>query len=96
MVYLSENGTEDTMSEMHPKIHKLKTRPDYFNAVFDGRKKFELRYNDRNFKVGDIISLREWTGSEYTGKSIDCKIDYILERYDGLDPNYVILSISLL
>ena len=87
---------KNTSSEAQSNTHELKTRPDYFNAVSDGRKKFELRRNDRNFKIGDHILLCEWTGSDYTGKKIKCRIDYILERYDGLDPDYVILGITVL
>ena len=84
------------MSETRSNVHELKTRPDYFSAVFEGRKKFELRRNDRGFRIGDQIVLREWTESGYTGRNIRCKVDYILEGYEGLDSDYVILSITVL
>ncbi|HEM6115816.1 TPA: DUF3850 domain-containing protein [Streptococcus suis] len=40
--------------------HMLKCYPKYFEAVKDGTKPFECRYNDRNFKVGDELLLREY------------------------------------
>lgn len=49
-------------------VHELKTLPEYFQAVKEKRKPFEVRKNDRNFKVGDSLYLREWTGEEYTGR----------------------------
>ena len=76
--------------------HELKIRPDYFSAVASGHKKFELRRNDRNFKVDDRLLLREWDETGYSGKKVLCRIDYILENHDGLDSNYAILSISLI
>lgn len=96
MVYSTANDTRETASETCSNTHELKIRPDYFNAVSEGRKKFELRRNDRDFRVGDIIVLREWTGIRYTGRSIGCRVDYILEGYEGLDPDYAILSITVL
>lgn len=40
-------------------IHELKTDPEEFEPSFNGYKKFELRQNDRDFKDGDTLILRE-------------------------------------
>ncbi|VEF93151.1 Domain of Uncharacterised Function with PDB structure [Streptococcus pseudoporcinus] len=40
--------------------HMLKCYPEYFEAIMDGTKTFEYRYNDRDFKVGDELLLREY------------------------------------
>ena len=39
------------MSRHH---HHLKTETEYYQAVEQELKKFELRKNDRDFKIGDI------------------------------------------
>lgn len=44
--------------------HFLKTLPEFFQAVIDGRKPFELREDDRGFKVGDRVILEEYLGSQ--------------------------------
>ncbi len=60
--------------------HELKTWPDYFQAIIENRKHFEYRRNDRNFKVGDELFLREWNNIEekYTGRTVLVRITYIL------------------
>lgn len=91
-------------------IHQLKTLPPYFNAVLNCKKTFELRKNDRDFKIGDTLILREWnmeerdsTGPEvkiiqkegYTGRQIKKTISYILKGGKFiLHRNYVILSFN--
>ena len=43
--------------------HHLKTKPEYFQAVINGKKPFEIRLNDRDFKQGDRVILEEYLGS---------------------------------
>ncbi|ANL35319.1 DUF3850 domain-containing protein [Rhizobium phaseoli] len=49
--------------------HILKCWPDEFQAIRAGRKPFEYRKNDRDYKVGDTLLLREFdpAGGFYTG-----------------------------
>lgn len=44
--------------------HDLKILPRYFDAVEDGSKPFEVRRNDRDYQVGDILLLREGNNAE--------------------------------
>ena len=78
------------------QIHDLKTLPEYYAAVDKGVKTYELRFDDRNYAVGDMLILREWTGTEYTGRKISATITHILKDCGfGLAEGYVILSIKL-
>ena len=41
-------------------LHELKISPEYYDAVVNGIKPFEIRKNDRNYSVGDALRLREF------------------------------------
>lgn len=77
------------------KVHELKVLPKYFAAVSEGKKTFELRKDDRGFELGDELRLREWDGNTYSGRSITCKITYILKGFQGLEDDYAVLGIAL-
>lgn len=78
-----------------PKTHELKILPEYYRAVINREKQFELRKDDRNFRVGDLVILKEWDGSDYTGRQAGIFIiTYILrdcEQY-GLKDGYCIIG----
>lgn len=76
-------------------VHELKILPGYFDAVKSGAKRFELRENDRNYKVGDAVIMREWNG-DYTGNEITATITYVLKDCPsyGLMNGYCILGIK--
>lgn len=40
--------------------HALKIDEQWFDAVAAGTKNFEVRKNDRDFKVGDTLLIEEW------------------------------------
>jgi hypothetical protein len=75
-------------------IHELKTLPKYFQAVEKGIKTFEIRRNDRNYKCGDVLILKEYSKDVgYTGKEITVKVLYILNEQPFVPPEYVCMSI---
>lgn len=78
--------------------HTLKTWPEYFREVKDGRKTFEIRKNDRNFQVGDTLLLQEYMPDEddFTGRDILVSVNYILEGFCGLQDGYVAMGISII
>ena len=79
-----------------PKIHELKIRPGYFKDVLSGKKKFEIRRNDRDFTVGDFIILEEYDeiSNGYTGEKAYFKITYILADPEFLKPGFAALGIE--
>jgi hypothetical protein len=77
-------------------IHDLKCWPEYYNAVNDGIKNFDVRNNDRNYKTGDMILLREWDPDtkKYTGRLLLRKISFILLAFEGLKDGFVVLNLD--
>lgn len=77
-------------------VHQLKTETKYFKAVKAGHKLFEVRKNDRDFRVGDYIALNELSADEkkYTGDSILLTIKYVLDDARFLRDGYVVLGCS--
>lgn len=77
------------------KTHKLKTWPPFFDAIEKGEKNFELRKNDRDFKVGDKLELQEWSEGCYSGRVITAWISYILsDPAFGTQPGYAVLALQ--
>ena len=76
-------------------IHALKIDPQYFEAVRSGKKRFELRKDDRDFRVGDYLALNEWD-DRYTGRTELVKVTYIMNPNDIMtcQGNYALLSIE--
>jgi len=60
------------------KLHELKTWPPFFQDIKDEKKTFDVRPDDRNFKVGDYLLLWEWNpdAEDYTGREILVEIVY--------------------
>jgi len=77
--------------------HALKTWPEFFAAIESGKKKFDLRKDDRPFEIGDKIILQEFDPAFklYSGKEIEKNITYILRGpIFGLKRGYCILSLE--
>lgn len=86
------------------QVHKLKTNPVEFDLTWKGFKRYEIRFNDRDYHEGDIVVLQETMLShmdmqltelpvEYTGREIIADICSILQGY-GLKDGWVILGID--
>lgn len=67
------------MTMREPSFHELKTLPTFFEEVYTGRKTFEIRKDDRGFRVSDTLWLREFNpvGGVYTGRSCTKRVTYI-------------------
>lgn len=81
-------------------VHELKTWPEFFTPIMFGNKSFELRKDDRGFKFGDYIVLREYDPKkeEYTGRSLMRQINYILYpsvHFDGFQDDICIMSLGM-
>lgn len=77
------------------KLHELKCWPEYFQAILDGSKQFEIRQNDRDFKIADHLRLWEWNPltEAYTGREYVVTITYITDFPAGLREGFVCMGI---
>jgi len=77
-------------------IHHLKTLPQFFGPIIDGKKTFEVRYNDRAYEIGDILVLEEYDHDKegngfHTGRSISVTVTYMTDY--GQQPGWVVMAI---
>lgn len=82
--------------------HTLKVFIKYADAIMSGTKTFEIRKNDRNFKVGDKIvfdvvsneGISIGAAARHPLNGQTYRIDYILDDFEGLAQKYVAFAIS--
>lgn len=86
--------------------HTLKTWPNAFDAISDGRKRFEWRRDDRGFEVGDVLVLRKWDpaarvyvqGMDQSGtwqpKELRVRVTYILRGMFGVPDGFCVMSVE--
>jgi ASC-1-like (ASCH) protein len=74
--------------------HELKCWPEYFQAIIDGHKTFEVRLNDRNYQIEDLLLLKEWNADQYQGRMCLVRVIYILSGGQfGITEDHVVMSI---
>lgn len=82
-------------------VHDLKTNPQFWPHVLDGSLPFEVRRNDRKFRVGDFVSLRQFDPKFgfVDGEPIVRQISYVLHHEDlpaGVSRGYVVLGLGII
>lgn len=85
--------------------HDLKVWPRFFDALLSGEKTFEVRKDDRGFRAGDTLLLREWrpyadpdepvvSYGEYTGRELRRTVTYLMTGPAfGIERGYVVMAI---
>lgn len=95
---LSKNNSITTNETNLEKstIHEHKILPQYFQPIMEGLKTFEIRKitPKHSYRVGDILHLREHTGTIYTGRETWVRITYVLSHTEYVKDGYVVLSIK--
>lgn len=80
-------------------IHHIKCLPEFFERSKAGLKNYEIRKNDRDYKVGDILVLEAYDLNKniFLGEKLERKVEYILPGGQfGIDPEYVILELGII
>ncbi len=87
------------------QTHNVKSWSHFYRAIAAGKKLHDLRLNDRNYQVGDILNLEEYDNIEglYTGASLRAEITYMTSNVVPcafssavLPKGYCILSIKVI
>ncbi len=72
--------------------HRLKTADKFYEAVRTGKKKFEIRKNDRDFQVGDLVVLEEIDKQgRFTRRSLSRRICYMTSFHQ--QAGYVVMGL---
>ena len=75
-------------------VHNVKCLPEYFQSAVDGLKPFEVHRNDRDYKVGDVLCLEEWSPhGGYTGRIYGREITYVLDDPAYCKDGFVVLGL---
>ena len=78
-------------------VHQLKTWPEYYKEVVNGNKTFEVRKNDRDFKVGDYLALKEFDPDNgFTKEMCIVRVTYILDKQPFVPEGYVVMGFKML
>lgn len=86
-----------TVETREPIVHDLKCWPEFFAAVRDGLKQFEVRKNDRDFRVGDTLRLWEFDPklNIHTGMYFHRRVTYALTGGQfGVEEGHVVLGLA--
>jgi len=78
------------------RLHELKIRSEHFEEVLAGRKTSEVRMNDRDYQVGDILFLQEVDKKGVkTGQALNAEISHILTGGQfGIDDKFCVISLA--
>jgi hypothetical protein len=77
--------------------HYLKIAPQFFTEVVTGKKTAEIRFDDRNYRVGDSITFTEYDRERdrFTGDRCgDFIVTHVLRDFEGLKLGWVCLSLD--
>lgn len=85
----------------HNEVKYLKVQEKYIDDIRSGKKQFTIRKNDKDYRVGQIYTLRIVrlvSGIEtiLTDYSTKIRITYILDDFEGLAPGYIAMGYEVL
>lgn len=83
-------------------LYMLKIQKQFADAILEGKKTFEIRYNDRDYKVGDLINFNKVLDNnenlvDHEISNRLYRINYLLTAKQvpgGLEEDYVIFGID--
>jgi hypothetical protein len=77
------------------RVHELKLLTEYFLNVSSGEKNFEIRFNDRDYRVGDVLILKEFDKEiGLTGRYVYREITYIIDHPDYVKEGFIVMGMK--
>jgi len=98
---MSKNSTveiEVKGTKYKDRYHSLKVWPEYYHELDNNMKKFELRENDRDYRIFDYLILREYdpVNDKYTGRQLTRRVTSILHGgIFGLPKTICVMSLDV-
>lgn len=84
------------------KIHQLKIQKQHYDDIMSGVKTAELRFDDRDYEVGDLIFFKGLALPDGNVKPFSFKVNlplrvfyvsHIIKNTQYLQPGYIMLSL---
>lgn len=89
---------DDTIAPSRPReVIELKCWPEFFGHVRTGRKTFDVRPADRDYRVGSVVRLLEWDpcARKFSGRELERVVTYIMRGgIFGVERGYVVLGLD--
>ena len=91
-------------------LHDIKAWPATYASLADGSRTFDIRRNDRDYKPGDKLRIREFDPAKqlYTGHELRRRIAYVFgpglvdymsawpaHVFHALSPGYCVLGLAV-
>jgi hypothetical protein len=75
-------------------LHQVKAWPEFYGPLAAGRKPFEIRENDRDYRAGDGLEVREFdrAAGVYTGARVLREVTYATEFQQR--PGWIVLGLA--
>ena len=86
-------------AKISQQVHHLKTWPAFYPSVLDRSKPFEVRKDDRNFMVGDLLILEEYDPNKcrYTGRHCKRTVTFVLRGGGfGVEPTHCVMGLGII
>ncbi len=82
-------------NKLQLREHNIKVLTPFYERLVTGQKPFEVRKDDRDYQVGDLLFLEEFDGKDYAGSTIVRKITYKLSGGQfGIKKGYCVLGLK--
>lgn len=79
---------------MKPKVHEIKVSSLFFNDIYESENIFESDFENKDYQVGDIIVLEEYSDGRYTGLESHRVVSYKIDKNQyGIYKDWCILGL---